>query len=219
MNSLTALIVDDHLLFREGMESLLRKVPYIKDVLHAENGIEALKKVEADKPDILFMDINMPMLNGIETTRQIVLNNFAGKIIALTMMDDPNSVTDMFRAGADGYLLKNTSFLELQEAINCVCNGGRYFSKDVSHLMMDRMIDTLVVHKNNSIKTILTLREKDVVGLICRGFSNKDIAAILKISVKTVETHRTNSYAKLNVSNAADLAYMALKEGIVTREN
>ena len=131
------------------------------------------------------------------------------------MMEDPHSVVSMFRAGADGYLLKNTNFAELAEAIKTVMNGERYYSKDVSQILMDRMIDRAKPRPNKFNKVLLTDREKEIVALICQGFTNKDLAEILNISIKTVESHRYNIYAKLNISNSADLVYYAVQEGIV----
>ncbi|MBL0341326.1 MAG: response regulator transcription factor [Bacteroidetes bacterium] len=208
MNTITALIVDDHQLFREGMESLLRKVQYVKNVLHAASGNEAVYVAEEQRPDVIFMDIRMPEMNGIEATRQISMRNLPVKIIALTMMDDPHNIANMIRAGANGYLLKNTSFAELQEAIHSVMKGENYFSKYISHLLMDKVSENFRDNKHSGFKIELTPREKELVGLICRGFTNKDIADLLEISVKTVETHRNNIYSKLHVSNTADLAFL-----------
>ncbi|HMT29607.1 MAG TPA: response regulator transcription factor, partial [Bacteroidia bacterium] len=204
-------------LFRDGMESLLRKVQYVKDVLHAASGNEAVYVAAEQRPDIIFMDIRMPEMNGIEATRQITMKNLPVKIIALTMMDDPHNIANMIKAGANGYLLKNTSFAELQAAIQSVMKGENYFSKDISHLLMDKVSENIRDNKHSGFKIELTPREKELVGLICRGFTNKDIADLLEISVKTVETHRNNIYSKLHVSNTADLAFFALKEGLVTR--
>lgn len=213
------LIADDHQLFREGMEGLLRKIPYVKEVLHANNGEEVLVQLERHPCEIIFMDIRMPLLNGIETTRLLTRKRIRSKVIALTMMEDAHSVASMFRAGAHGYLLKNTSFAELKDAIECTLRDERYFSKNISQSLLGQLLDGKP-GRPASLKSVeLTLREKEIVGLICRGFSSKEVAEILEIALKTVETHRSNIYSKLSISNVADLAFYALENGLVSRES
>jgi len=216
MAALTVLIADDHQLFREGMESLLKKIPSIRKILHANTGKEALDAVDKYNPDLIFMDIRMPDGNGFETTKQIRTKNDSVKIIALTMMEDSHSVVTMFRAGVNGYLLKNTSFDELREAIESILKGERYYSRDISHILIERVIDSSK-ERGRNLGSKLTAREKEIIGLICRGFTNKDVGSILEIATKTVESHRANIYSKLGISNTADLAFYALEKGLVTR--
>lgn len=221
MEKITALIADDHQLFREGMESLLKKIPGIEHVLHAANGLEAVNIVqshdpEQPKPDLIFMDIRMPEMNGIEATRAITKSRVNPKIIALTMMEDPHHVVSMFKSGAHGYLLKNTSFKEVQQAIEAVMNGERYYSKHISANFPEHITGGVKNKWNSYMSVTLTTREKEIVGHICRGFSNKDIGELLDISIKTVETHRMNIYSKLGVNNSVDLAVYALQENLVT---
>jgi DNA-binding NarL/FixJ family response regulator len=217
MESITAMIVDDHQLFREGMESLLKKLPYVSSIIQAGNGNEALDIIDKQAVHLIFMDIRMPELNGIDTTKMIRKKKHGTAIIALTMMEDPHSVVSMFKAGADGYLLKNTNFDELKEAIQTVLAGNRFYSKEISEILVDRIVVGAKTRPKITFVVKLTSREKEIVGLICRGFSSKDISEMLDIAIKTVETHRSNIYSKLSISNAADLVYYALQEGLVKR--
>lgn len=198
------------------MEGLLLKLPFIKKVFHAGSGNEAIKIFNKHSADIILMDIRMPDGNGAVSTRTIRSTNDEVKIIALTMMEDAHSVVNMFKSGVNGYLLKNTSFDELSEAIESVMSGERYYSKDISHIIMNRVFD-FPKDRNKSMKADLTDREIEIIGLICRGFTNKDVGVMLKIAPKTVETHRSNIYSKLGISNMADLAFYALEEGLVKR--
>ncbi|HEX5003323.1 MAG TPA: response regulator transcription factor [Bacteroidia bacterium] len=217
MQPISVLIADDHQLFREGMESLLKKIPFVAEIHQAVNGKEVLDKLHERHFDIVFMDIRMPEMNGIETTRELSKMKSAARVIALTMLEDSHSIVSMFKAGAYGYLLKNTSFAELQDSINTILKGRKYFAKDISQAMMDRIVDLKTPSPRALSKITLTAREKDVVSFVCRGFSSKDIADLLEISIKTVEKHRSNVYAKLSITNMADLAFYALDEGLVTR--
>jgi DNA-binding NarL/FixJ family response regulator len=218
MQPIRVLIADDHQLFRQGMESLLRKIPHVKEVRHANNGIEVMDVLRTNPCDIIFMDIRMPLLNGIDTTRTIVRKRIPTKVIALTMMEDAHSVASMFRAGAHGYLLKNTSFAELKEAVAATLRDERYFSKEISQTLMMQLLDGKPNRKLSFKNIELTVREKEIVGLICRGFSSKEVADILNLSPKTIDTHRSNIYSKLSISNVADLAFYALENGLVSRE-
>ena len=217
MENINTLIVDDHELFRAGMESLLHKLPGVAKITHARNGKEALEVLDKKAVQLIFMDIRMPELDGIETTKLIRKKSTLINIIALTMMEDPHNVVSMFRAGVNGYLLKNTTFDELQEAIKVVMAGERYYSKEISDILIDRMVNGAKPRPKATYSVHLTARENEIVGLICRGFSNKDIGELLDIAVKTVETHRANIYVKLSISNSADLVNYALQEGIVTK--
>lgn len=216
MEPFNVLIADDHQLFREGMESLLRKLSFIHSVFHASNGNEALAVIEKHSVELVFMDIRMPELNGIEATKLLRQKRNEINIIAITMLEDVDSVVSMFRAGANGYLLKNTSFIEMQEAIKTVMSGERYYAKDISRQMLDSMFTGKKQVSKTFQKDSLTPREKEIVGLICRGFASKDIGEILNITTKTVENHRNHIYTKLNISNTADMVYYALQEGIVS---
>jgi DNA-binding NarL/FixJ family response regulator len=210
--AMTVLIVDDHQLFREGMEGLLRKMGIFKDVWHAANGTEAIHMAKLHKPNIIFMDIRMPEMNGIEATRHILVSQPDTKVVALTMIEDTQHIVSMLEAGASGYLLKITNFIELNESVHAVMRGERYFSREISQVLAKMVTD-----QNSGVKTRGISDEREIIGLVCRGFTSKDIGTLLSISVKTVEKHRANIYQKLGISNIADLACYALQEGIVTR--
>lgn len=222
--ALHILIADDHQLFREGMASLLQKLPAVKQIFHASNGREAVEIAEREKPDIIFMDIRMPEMTGIEATRSLTDAGSPCKVIALTMMEDPHHVVTMIRAGAIGYLLKNTSFSELKEAIESALAGKRFYSRALSNEIMELLTGRQTARITNTDDATsparrnfeLTEREIEIVGLVCRGFSNKNMAELLGISIKTIETHRKNIYGKLGVNNTADLATYAIQERLVT---
>jgi DNA-binding NarL/FixJ family response regulator len=214
MRKITALIADDHQLFREGMESLLLKTPYIKVVHHAANGEQVLKRVKETPIDIIFMDIRMPERNGIETTKMLIKQGSNSKIIALTMMEDTFNVLSMLKSGAHGYLLKNTSFSELKEAIEQVFRNEIYISKNLSEEVREKISQGITESTEVPGSSELSDREKEIIKYICQGFSSKDIGDLLFISQKTVERHRANIYEKLNVHNMADLAFYALQNGL-----
>ncbi len=213
---MTVLIVDDHQLFREGMEGLLRKMGLFKEIWHAANGAEAVQMARLHKPNIVFMDIRMPEMNGIDATRIILTALPDTKIVALTMIEDTQHIVNMLEAGASGYLLKITNYIELHESVHAVMRGERYFSREISQVLAKMVTDRNTGSKSRGTSD-LTEREREIIGLVCRGFTSRDIGTLLTISVKTVEKHRANIYTKLGISNIADLACYALQEGIVTR--
>ena len=215
MHNISVLIADDHQLFREGMESLLKRIPYIKHVAHASSGESVLLRMEQQAFDVIFMDIRMPEKNGIDTTRKLKKLYPDVKIIALTMMEDAFNVTSMLKAGAMGYLLKNTSFAELSDALECTLNGERYISSSLPADIRERLDEVLLGTDEHEESKELTKRETEIVRLICKGFSSKDIAELLFISSKTVDSHRTRIYAKLDVANAVDLARYAIENGLL----
>jgi DNA-binding NarL/FixJ family response regulator len=218
MKSLRIIIADNEILFRQGLESLLKNIPYISEITHAANGEQAVKLVKEEMFDLIFMDIRMPELNGIEATVKIRKIYKEIKIIALSMLDDRSSIIRMFKAGANGYLLKNTSFKEVEEAIKKVMDGKICYSKEVSEVMMEKMLSHSQETKTtSSVYKELSDRERQVTCLICQGFSSKEISETLNITEKTVETHRANIYSKLSVKNVAELIWKALDNGIVTR--
>lgn len=207
----TVMIADDYELFREGLKTLLQADGSFSVVATARDGVEAVRVARELKPDVVIMDVAMPTLNGIEATRQIAGADSGIRVIALSMHDDLRFVSDMMSAGARGYLLKDCAFLEICDGIRTVMKGSIALSRKINDLMI---MDYLQVCKPHSTMAPLNARERQVVQLLVEGKKRRDIAELLHISVKTVETHRKHIMVKLNVNTIADLVRVALKDGI-----
>jgi DNA-binding NarL/FixJ family response regulator len=210
------LIADDHQIVRDGLRSLLEKEPDIEVIAAVEDGRTTVRLVEELQPDAVIMDISMPGLNGIEATRKITHDFPNIKIIALSMHDDGRFVTNMLKAGASGYLLKDCAFKELTKAIHVVVRTGKsYLSPDITDVVVSSYV-TGTPGSEPLLYTALTPREREVLQLVVEGKTSSQIAAILYVSVKTVETHRTQLMRKLKINNLADLVKYAIKEGITS---
>ncbi len=219
-NLITVLIVDDHKIIRDGIKSLLEDVPNIKIIGEASNGLEAIEFFKNQSADVVIMDIRMPEMGGIETTKYLTENYPNVKILALTMHDEEAFISKMLHAGASGYLLKNVGKEEFVTAINKIYKGENYFSLDVATKMMTKFMsnknnenDIEIEEGNNTLQ--LTKREIEVIKLIAEGLTSQDIADKLFISSRTVDTHRRNLLQKLNVKNTAELIKFAIKHNIV----
>ncbi len=217
MDLINIILADDHEIFRKGLEVTLKRVNFVGKILHATNGNEVISLLNSsEQVHVIIMDIRMPELDGISATIQIRMNNPDVKILALSMMDDKASIVQMFKAGANGYLLKNTNKLELAEAIQHMLDGNTYFSKEVSELLLRRDLDKLPLPRKTKFITDLTTREQDVLKLICHQYSTKEIAEMLCLSERTIEGHRKNLMEKTKSKNMAGLVYYALENGIVS---
>jgi DNA-binding NarL/FixJ family response regulator len=211
MNDLSVFLVDDHQLFREGMKLVLSKIPYIREVREASSGTEFLGLWEAEPADVVFMDIEMPGMNGIETTR-LALEKFPDmRIIALSMYEDEAYCTRMIDAGAKGFILKNSNIQEVEDAILNVAAGKNYFSQEI----ITRMIRGLSEKKREEKHGDLSERETEVLRYICKGYSNKEIADTLFLSKRTVDKHRENILTKTGARNTAGLVMYAVQCGII----
>jgi len=204
------LLVDDHRLFREGLKGLLENLSFVEVVFEAENGLECIAKLNAAMPDVVFMDIEMPGMDGIETTRRAVELYPNIRIIALSMYGDENYYTGMITAGAKGFVLKNSGFRDVEQAIVSVMEGNNFISQDI----LNRLIRGFGV-KNKPKSNDLTEREVEVLYHICKGLSNQEIAEVLFLSKRTVDKHRENLLSKTGVKNTAGLVIFAVKNGIV----
>jgi two-component system, NarL family, response regulator NreC len=205
----TVVIADDYELFREGLKTLLQTDGSFSVVGTAGDGVEAVRLVRELKPDVVIMDLAMPLLNGIEATRQIAGLGAGTKVIALSMHDDLRFVSEMMTAGARGYLLKDCAFLEICDGIRTVMSGSIALSRKINDLMIR---DYLQGCKPQSTLTPLNARERQVVQLLVEGKKRREIAELLHISVKTVESHRKNIMVKLNVKSIPELVRVAMKE-------
>lgn len=208
------LLADDHKIFLEGLHSLLEGQKGIEVIGEAEEGYEAVRFARVLSPDIVVMDVSMPGLNGIEATCQIIKENPDIKVIALSMYSETCLVEGMLKAGACGYVLKQCAAKELVEAINKVLDGEVYLSSKITGVVVEDLVGRL--SGDDSTEGILTLREREVLQLIAEEKCTKEIAAILNISVKTVETHRQHIMHKLKIDNVVGLTKYALSEGMTS---
>ena len=207
-------LADDHLLFREGMKRLIDEMPGMEVVGEAGDGLELLDLAKELKPDMAIIDISMPNLRGIETTREIKMINPLTKVLILTMHKSKDYLYHSISAGADGYLLKEDSDMELFSAIDKIRNGEIYVTRIlVGELEED--LSQIQQNKGQPFQEPLTTREKEVVKMVSEGKSNNEIAALLNISVRTVENHRANIMRKLKLKKTADLVRYAIKAGLV----
>jgi two-component system response regulator NreC len=212
--SVKIIIADDHKIMRDGLRTLLEKENGLDVIAEAQNGRETIRLAEQLRPDIIIMDISMDDLNGIDATRHIVAKNLGCRIIALSMHADKRFVAGMFEAGAMGYLLKDCAYDELVKAIRQVLSGSTYLCSMISGVMIRDYVERLRKSKPD----VLSLREKGILQLLAEGHNTKQIAAKLKVSIKTVESHRQHIMTKLNIFSIAELTKYAITEGITSLE-
>ncbi len=213
--SIKILLVDDHAIIRQGLHSLLEKETEMEVIGEAEDGRKALYLVRELEPDIVVMDITMPNLNGINATRQIVSDHPKVKIIALSIHSNKRFVTDMLKAGASGYILKDCLFDEFVKSIHTVAGGETYLSPKIAGVVVSDYVEHLTSNRSIS---ILTVREHEVLQLLAEGKSTKMIALELHVSIKTVEANRRQIMEKLNIHSIAELTKYAIREGLTSLE-
>jgi two-component system response regulator NreC len=207
------LLVDDHKIVRAGLRSLLDKQSGMMVVAEADDGRSAMRLIRELNPDVVIMDVAMPDLNGMEATRQIVADYPSVKVIALSMHSDRRFVTGMLEAGASGYLLKDCASEELSAAIRAVVRKQAYISPGVAGILVE---DVRRRASEAAARTpvALTAREREVVQLLAEGHATKEIAHILGVSTKTVESYRQRIMEKLNLHSVAELTKWAVREGL-----
>lgn len=211
--SYKVLLADDHKIVRDGLRTLLDKNEEVRVVGEAENGRTAVQQAKKLAPDIVILDVAMPDLNGIEAARQIIGECPGVKVIAVSMHSDRRYVAEMLKAGASAYLSKDYAFDELENAIKAVISGKVYLSPDISGVVVDNYVRQ-TPNPEASAFSLLSQREREVVQLLAEGKTAKEIANELHVSIKTVETHRTNIMAKLNIHRLAELTKYAIREGL-----
>lgn len=216
--SIKIIIADDHKLLREGLSSLLSKQQDIVVVGQAANGREALQLAERHEPDVVVMDVSMPDLNGIDATRQILARFKGTRVIGLSMHSDRQFVAEMYRAGASGYLLKDSAFEELASAIRkIVAKDAPFIAPKVSGFSIDEYGASAA--QAAPIFPRLTDREREVLQGIAEGKATKEIAAELHLSAKTIETHRQHLMEKLDLYSVAELTKFAIRKGLTTLDH
>lgn len=217
MKKISVLLVDDHTVVRQGLRALLSPEEDIEVIGEAENGRQAVQLARTQPPDVVVMDVAMPLLNGLEATRQILKNHPSSRVLVLTTYGDDECVRQLTEAGVSGYLIKQTAANDLVKAIREVNKGNVYFSPTVARRLRDQYRDAFANGQPVKKNIELTSREAEVLQLIAEGFSNKQIAAELCISIKTVEKHRQQVMNKLNIHDVAGLTRYALSKGLVER--
>lgn len=205
IDEITVVLADDHALVRRGFRKILEDDNFIRVVGEASNGVEAIEMAEHLKPKVVVMDLAMPQLDGVQATKEIVKNVPGTAVLILSMHSDDNYIRNALDAGAKGYLLKNAIDVDLVGAVKCVAEGRRYLGSGLKYPVSesDDEIDKL------------TAREKQVLQLIAQGKSNKEIAALLDLSVNTVSVHRANLMEKMNIHRTAELVLFAIRKGLV----
>jgi len=216
MQKITVLLADDHTLVRQGFRALLEAEPDIAIVGEAETGRQAVQLAKKLRPDVVLMDIAMPLLNGLEATRQIIKELPGAKVLVLSSYNDDEYVHQLTEAGAAGYLLKEAVVADLVKAIREATKGRTFFSPAISKRLMDHYRETVVkgvpVRKRTD---LLSPREAEVLQLIAEGNANKNIAAELNLSIKTVERHRQRLMNRLGIHDIAGLTRYAMSKGVI----
>lgn len=216
--TIKTIIADDHGVVREGLIALLQQNQKVNvDVIaQATNGHDVVSLVEKYNPDLLIIDISMPDLNGIDAAKIVSANNSHTKVLALSMHKHLSYVLGMFEAGALGYVLKDSVFEDIIEAIETILQGNLYLSPKLNISVSDVLRQLREMQGNSHHRQSLTSRERQVLQLIAEGKETRQIANVLSRSVKTVESHRKNLMDKLDIHNVADLTRYAIKEGLIS---
>lgn len=212
-NLVRVIIVDDHEIFRNGLKMVLGKLRYTEVVAEASNGQEFLDIIRTIPADIVLMDIEMPVMNGIDATRQAIKEIPSLRIIALTMFNDDEYIQSMIDSGVKGFLIKNISKETLDKAIRNVMNGGAFYSEELFSFFTRRLSSEDKYQASEEIK--FTSREKEILQLLAEGLSNKEIADVLYISERTVVGHKSNLMAKTDCKSTISLLAFAIKHKLV----
>jgi two-component system, NarL family, response regulator NreC len=215
MRKIRILLADDHQLMRSGVRLMLEREPDISVVGEASDGREAVSLVKTLKPEVVVMDIGMPNLNGIEAAHQMTQENPELAIVIVSMHSDESYVLRALKAGARGYLLKDSAEADLIKAVHVVYAGKSFFSPAVSKVLLDDYVRKLRRSGTEDAYDLLTPREREILQLIAEGKSNKDIANLWNVSVYTVESHRSNLMEKLNLRGLPELILYAVRRGII----
>ncbi|MFC1910058.1 response regulator [Chloroflexota bacterium] len=215
-NQISIIIADDHAVVREGTRQILEQQPDMRVVGEADNGAEAVKLVNSHKPNIAIIDISMPVMDGIEATRQIKTSNPLTSVLILSAYDDDQFVFSLLEAGAAGYLLKSVRGNELIEAVRSIYSGESVLGPTIARKVLNRFLPA--VEKPKQAMEILSEREIEVLNLASHGMSNQEMADKLCLSLRTVQAHLGHIFNKLQVGSRTEAVVHALKEGWITLE-
>jgi len=216
MSMIRILLADDHTLMRRGLRLLIQSQSGFEVVAEASDGRQAVEQAESLKPDVAILDIAMPNLGGIEAAQRIVAVLPQTGIVILSMHADEGYVLRALKAGAKGYLLKDSAEADLMEAIKAVHHGKAFFSPEISNMLVEDYVRELRVRDAEDSYELLTSREREILQLLAEGKSNKDIASMLNLSLYTVETHRRNLQDKLNLHSLAELILYAVRKRVIS---
>jgi two-component system response regulator NreC len=216
MKKLRILLADDHIVMRTGLRVLLERQPNLEVVGEAENGRDSIQLAASLRPDVVVMDVGMPVLNGIEATKTIVTDDPNIAVVILSMHADESYVMRALKAGARGYLLKDSAAADLIGAIQATSQGKSFFSPKVSRILAEDYVRVLKQKGAVDTYDLLTSREREILQLLAEGKTNKEVATALNISPYTVETHRSHILQKLNLHNSAELVLYAVRKGIIS---
>ena len=215
MGRVRILLADDHTLVRQGLRKLLEERPDWEVIAEAGDGREAVRLAEQHKPDVAILDVAMPLLNGIEATRQITKRVPATRVLVLSMHADEAYVTQILQAGATGYLLKDSADVDLLKAVGEAARGRSFFSPAIARVMLDDYVRQLADKGVTDRYDALSEREREIFQLIAEAKTNKEIAALLNVSPSTVETHRAHIMEKLDLHSAAEIVLYAVRRGVI----
>ena len=216
MKQIRILLADDHNVLRRGLRMLLESQPGFVVVAEAADGIAAVEQALATKPDVAVLDIAMPRLSGTDAAERITAQLPSTAVVILSMHSDEGYVLRALKAGAKGYLLKDSSEGDLLEAIKIVSDGKAFFSPEVSRMLAEDYVREMKLRGARDSYELLTAREREVLHLLAEGTTNKDIAVLLNLSPYTVETHRRNIQEKLGLHSLAELILYAVRKGIIS---
>jgi DNA-binding NarL/FixJ family response regulator len=209
------LLADDHTLVRAGIRALLQSLPDVEIVAEASDGREALERVLATQPDVALLDISMPSLNGLELAARLAVESPRTRLVILSMHGDPGHVAQALRAGVSGYLLKDAAVDELPVLLRAVSRGETYLSPAISRSVVDGFLQRSGTSPVATADDGLTPRQREILQLISEGKSSKEVAQLLDISLKTVESHRSQIMERLNIHDLAGLVRYAVRTGLV----
>jgi len=216
MNTVRILLADDHSVVRKGVGLLLESHAGFKVIAEAADGREAVAMAEAHRPDVVVLDVAMPLLNGIEAARQISAKLPETAIVFLSMHSDEGYVLKALKSGAKAYLLKDSAEYDLINAVKAVSEGKAFFSPAISRMLVEDYMRQMREREVEDSYELLTTREREILQLFAEGKSAKEVAAILSLSLYTVETHRSNIFQKLNLHSAAELILYAVRKGVIS---
>jgi len=216
MKSIRIVLADDHTVVRKGLRLLLESYSDFEVVADAADGRQAVALAEEHRPDVVVMDVAMPILNGIEAARQISARLPHSAIVFLSMHSDESYVLKALKAGARAYLLKDSAEYDLVNAVKAVSDGKAFFSPAISKMLVEDYVRQMQERKVEDSYELLTTRERELLQLLAEGKNNKEVAALLNLSLYTVETHRSNIFQKLNLHSTAELILYAIRKGVIS---